>query len=644
MRFKVIFRLFIIIFLSFMYFSIHGQSKTDSLLQAIKVLKYDTNTVNALAGLSNECRSIDNNKSMSYARQGYLLSEKINYKKGKALCLNNIGNVYQSQGNYKKAIENYQNALYLYSELNDRYRFSICLNNIGSSYACLSDFSTALKYFFNSARLSELIKNKKGLGLCYNNLGNVYGSQGDWNKALEYYKKSADIRLELGDKNGLMICLSNIGNMYSYLQKYDVAVKYHLLSLKIATELGNNAVLATCYDNIGTIYSSQGKYQSAIQNYQRSLEIGEKLGDKQVLILAHLNLANVYNLQKRYSDAITHTKEALALAKEIGALDLQQYAYQDLAKYYKQVKDYQEALSNYELFKLLDDSIYNKEKSEQITKLEAVYHSEKKQKEIDLLKKEKEISGLKISQSRYIIGSLIGLIIFSILFAVLLIRQYRLRASNTAMELKQKLLRTQMNPHFIFNTLSAIQSFMYNNKPEDAGRYLSEFARLTRLILENSNYEYVSLDKEIATLNYYMKLQELRFENSFNYTIEIDERIHAEMLSIPPMLAQPFIENAIEHGIKDNTEKGNILIKYKAADEFILFSVEDNGSGLKQNDVKSGIKDDRPHAVSITRERLLNLNHNKKQKIRFEIENILDPSGNIKGARVSFLIPYKYLN
>ncbi|MBI5217414.1 MAG: histidine kinase [Bacteroidia bacterium] len=278
--------------------------------------------------------------------------------------------------------------------------------------------------------------------------------------------------------------------------------------------------------------------------------------------------------------------------------------------------------------------------------METKYQTEKKEKEITMLKKEKEIQLLKLNRSRFITGAITSIFILILVIAILLIRQYRQRVHHSATELKQKLLRTQMNPHFIFNSLIAIQSYMYKNKPEDAGKYLSSFAKLTRLILENSNYEYVALEKEIATLNYYMELQELRFENKFKYCIEIDPRINTETMAVPPMLAQPFIENAIEHGLKNNSDKGNILIKYQKADDFILFEVEDNGCGLKLNKIYGEEKkrQDRPHAISITQERLSNLNRKKKQKITLNITNINDLSGNISGTKVLFYIPYKYID
>ena len=144
------------------------------------------------------------------------------------------------------------------------------------------------------------------------------------------------------------------------------------------------------------------------------------------------------------------------------------------------------------------------------------------------------------------------LIVVALIFIIgyILFRNSRLKAKHKSVDLEQKLLRSQMNPHFIFNSLIAIQSYIYKKDPVQAGDFLAKFADLVRIILEASRVEFVKLTKEIKMLNLYFELQNLRFENKFEYKIEVSDDIDAENISIPPMLAQPFIENAIEHGIR----------------------------------------------------------------------------------------------
>ncbi|MBE9480960.1 MAG: histidine kinase, partial [Bacteroidetes bacterium] len=224
---------------------------------------------------------------------------------------------------------------------------------------------------------------------------------------------------------------------------------------------------------------------------------------------------------------------------------------------------------------------------------------------------------------------------------ILFIRQNKLRIEQEKTNLQQKLLRSQMNPHFIFNSLSSIQGFIMEKHPRTASRYLSRFATLVRNILDSSAEELVPLDKEISTIENYLELQKVRYEGKFEYVIEVDETLETETISIPPMLAQPFIENSIEHGFKYKDGKGNIKVRFGLNGNLIRFEVIDDGIGrekaieilLKQN------KDHRSMATDITRERLAILNKKLKKKITLEIIDLKNKAGLGTGTKVVFEIP-----
>lgn len=237
----------------------------------------------------------------------------------------------------------------------------------------------------------------------------------------------------------------------------------------------------------------------------------------------------------------------------------------------------------------------------------------------------------------FILFSVIGL-----LFWLIRSREQRIVARHRAVELKQKLLRLQMNPHFIFNSLFAIQSYIYDHKTDEAGRYLSEFAHLIRLILSNSREEFIPLEKELETLKLYLHLQELRFEHKFDFHLEIDPEIAIELIAIPPMLAQPFIENALEHGFRGKPGRGSLRISFMLRDEKIRFEVADDGIGIKKAlEIKDNQKGGHESmAVKITRERLNMLNRNRREKIILEILDVslVDPGK--QGTIVRFDIPF----
>ena len=211
-------------------------------------------------------------------------------------------------------------------------------------------------------------------------------------------------------------------------------------------------------------------------------------------------------------------------------------------------------------------------------------------------------------------------------------RKKKLSYQKQQAELKQKLLRSQMNPHFMFNTLNAINQYIQTNKGIEASDYLAQYSKLMRQILENSSVEFVSLENEIEFLHNYLAMQQLRFDKSFGYLITIDDNIDPETFEIPPMIAQPFIENAIEHGVRGVAD-GKINVQFSYKNHTLTLRVSDNGKGFQSttNDIKH-----KSFALDITRERL-NISGNSTEKLEIFSP---DPDTGI-GTLVTIELPFK---
>jgi len=240
------------------------------------------------------------------------------------------------------------------------------------------------------------------------------------------------------------------------------------------------------------------------------------------------------------------------------------------------------------------------------------------------------------------------ILVSSLLLAGILIflhRQQKIkgkaRMDLTLME--QKMFRSQMNPHFVFNALLAIQGFMYQNNPRDAGRYLTSFAKLIRHTLYGSSEEYISLDQEIEAMEYYMDLQRLRFNEKFEYHVKTEGDLMPESIKIPPMLIQPFIENAIEHGLQHMNGKGKLLLSFEMPDVYLKIIIEDNGIG-REEAMKLQQKRSRLHkslGMEIMRKRIASLNLIMDKKISLTILDLKDAAGNGIGTRVTIYIPHR---
>lgn len=236
---------------------------------------------------------------------------------------------------------------------------------------------------------------------------------------------------------------------------------------------------------------------------------------------------------------------------------------------------------------------------------------------------------------------IVGFVVLVILlgFFLILVKVRKVKMENKQLMTEQKLLRSQMNPHFIFNSIQNIRSLIIQKKEEEAINYLNRFSHLTRQILESSNENYTSLTDEIELIESYINLQKMLYSKSFEYNIFVDELIDTDSLFLPPMLTQPFIENAIKHGLNGTTKNGLVAIRFYMKVDKLFFEVTDNGRGF------STIKNASNHksmAMTITRERLLH--YTKRNYIVFNAKNILDDNKNIIGAKVTFEIPYIYEN
>lgn len=257
--------------------------------------------------------------------------------------------------------------------------------------------------------------------------------------------------------------------------------------------------------------------------------------------------------------------------------------------------------------------------------------------------RDREAGEIRFKDSMYFNITLAALVIIIILFFIMIIRHNKIKAKQQMIYIEQRLLRTQMNPHFIFNSLTNIQDFIFKNEPLKASKYLTNFSNLVRSILESSREEYIPLETELGTIENYLELQKLRHEDKFDYRIEVDETIDPSAVMIPPMLGQPFIENAIEHGLRHKGSRGLVTLRIKIKGDTLQVEIEDNGIGRKRSAeiMKNADTVHRSRATEITIERLRSINRKKKRKSALIISDLKDDSGDPAGTLVSYEVYLK---
>jgi len=582
--------------------------------------------------------------ALEYFNQALEIAQLIDDAELISECISEIGIVYKNQGDYDQALNYYNEALELAKQSTDTSWIASCQINIGNVYKEKGFLIIAQKYYTDALVIMETLGQHRRIAACYQNIGEIYGKQLDYQKALNYFGKALDLAKITNDKVREISIYLNIGDINIKTGLYNEARSFLEKAIHLYDETGYEHERDNCYKLMGDSWLNEMDFNKAIDYYEQALEISQLKNDKTSFAEIEGNLGMAYLKLNNFPKALGLFISSLQAAENQSSLELIIKANLNLADIYEIMGQPQQAIQFYKVHSRLKDSLFNAEKYKAIKEMEVKYESEKKEQQLTILTEKSEIQQLKISRrNRMLFASLAGIILV-LLIGYLWYKQIRLKSKHKAIELEQRLLRSQMNPHFIFNSLIAIQSYIYKKEPVVAGDYLAKFAELVRLILENSREEFVSLKKETETLNTYLELQLLRFENKFDYSIEMTNQLESENTMVPPMFAQPFIENAIEHGLRNKPEKGNLKIVYSIKNNCCIeITIEDNGIGREKAGEIEKRKQHRSLALNITRERLKVLSKKHKYKFLYEIEDLISKNGLASGTKVTILLPFKLI-
>ncbi len=596
----------------------------------------DTSRINNFIRLADDISGTNSDSALSLLKVAEIESKKTSNEKALMQIYFKQASILFRKGDNNSALTLYRKSLLSAEKLNDGYYINASKVYIGTIYLLRADYNLALKYNIEGLAYFEKENDFSSVSGIYLNLTFIQTEQGDNDKALEYTKLSYKYSLKSGSKIYESKSLLNFGEIYFNKRKYNKAKVYYIQSLKIAEAHNFYLFIPTIQLNLGAVYSEMNMTDSAAvcYNYVINNEVSPY-----IKALAYLSFSDLYKNKEDFNKAIEYTEKALTLSKVEKLSETQRKSNNYLANLYALKGNYKKAYEYKLVSEKLNDSIFSKEKYEIQNELETIYEMSKKEEKINQLSREKEIIALKTDRFQYSILFLSVILIVSIIVSLMVLRQNKLKAKHEAVELEQKLLRTQMNPHFIFNSLSSIQDFILSNNPLEASSYLSDFAKLMRSILVNSSENLISLSKEIETVENYLKLQHLRLEDKFDYNISVSDTIDLEEFHVPPMLLQPFIENAIIHGIMKKTDsEGFISVSYNLSDEKLILEVQDNGIGRKLSEKHS----DRHHkskTIDITSQRINLLSNKYKHDIFFEIIDLKDRNHKPSGTLVRFRLP-----
>ncbi|MCH2192961.1 histidine kinase [Kordia sp.] len=510
-----------------------------------------------------------------------------------------LGDVYVYWQQYDLGISNYEIALNTYSTT----RLWISL---GKTQLLNADYTEAIKSFKrilrNSLSRYQQVTVYEGLGDAYKALGKYDIALKNYNKGLKIAKEDL-ITPKVTDLN------SKIADNYAATGNTNAAEGYYTNSLNLAQEQNLKRAIVE-QDRVADFYNSNNLFDKEIQLRKQNLADLEKSGtDKQVakgtlndsIIISsqriNYKIGNAFLLQEKYDEALPYLEKSASEAISKEDLIVGKDAKRKLSETYESLGDFERARKNFQeyvdlvneltLRKEQEISIANRlrkniqENQTRIMSLEADRKLERNR--IDSYMREQLLVEQKNTTQQYTIYSLIlGIVLLAITIYLLYRNSKQQKLANNLLALKS--LRAQMNPHFIFNALNSVNNYIALNDERNANRYLSEFSTLMRAVLENSDEDFIPLFKELELLELYVRLEHMRFQDKFDYKINVDEKLKVSEFQIPPMLLQPYIENAIWHGLRYKEEKGMLSITITAkTDEILEITIEDDGIGRKRS-------------------------------------------------------------
>lgn len=586
-------------------------------------------------------------KALEYYKKSAIIDEGLNDLKGVAGSLNNIGNVYAYQGNYKEAILNYNRAKEIKQQLKDFNGVARAYNNIGSIYAEQSNFPLALENFNRALATYDSLQNKERTVMLLINVGTIYQIQNKLDEAIVYLNKALERSREQNDKRAIAICLNGIGNVYKSQFKNEKALVLFGDALEINRSIDNKSEIAKSLNNIADLQLVLNQENKAFVNYNNALALFTDVGSQIGMCRTYLGLAKYYNSQKQYTEALKNTLKSQDIAIQLELIQLQKETAGLLSTIYKNTGNYKKALASHEQFKILNDSLFNKENIEKITQIEYKYKYKQALdsaniRELKLTKTVMDTSQDLAKSKQNYLWAIIGILTISIISGSLVFYQKfnTIKLKNQSIITEQKLLRSQMTPHFIFNSLSVLQGMILNKEEKKSITYLSKFSKLLRIVLENSRDKVVPLIQELDAIDNYMILQNLDADTPYDYSLLVDEGIDINLLLVPPMLIQPFIENAIEHAFMEDQEHREIMVQLSFKEKKLSCAITDNGIGIDAILQKTNTKK-KSLATTITSERLQLLSKDFKMRGSISIED--RQKYQEQGTRVTLIIPYKII-
>ncbi|AEM70557.1 putative signal transduction histidine kinase [Allomuricauda ruestringensis DSM 13258] len=575
------------------------------------------------------------------------LSKEYNYLVGRAYALNQLGMKYRNVSQYEKAVTLHEQALAASVEANNTDFRVLSLNMLGVVYRRTDAIKTALDYNQKALELAEQVEDpsnhiKRSINVALNGIGNLYQTLEQYDLAILQFRRALKLEEELGNKLGLAINHQNIGHCLEEKGDLEGALENYRKSLAYNEDIDSDIGRLICKNSLAQIYLKQDMPYLALVLLEPLQEESKRIGDFSITSLVFINTGWAQTKLGNYMEAEDFIREGLQMAQNRNIPSNILYAYEKMSELQNTKGDFKKAYEYYKKADEYDKQISSATNLRYMNDIIVKYENDKKNNQIAVLAKENEIVRLRLkkNQTTLLVSALIVGLILSILY--ILYRQYQSKNEKRVLTLEQQMLRSQMNPHFLFNSLNSIKLYIINNEQKNAVHYLNKFSKLVRKILEASSQKEIPLSEELGTMELYMNIENIRFSNEIDFKIEVEEGINVDNIKIPSLTLQPFLENSLWHGLspKDGEKKIQINVKHKDKGH-VTIEIVDNGVGRTMAEVnkENRVLKRKSLGIRITKERLANFAKDYQNKFDVDILDLFDENGDPNGTKVVLDIP-----
>ena len=487
---------------------------TDSLINVLKTVQEDSLKLKTLINISNHYWNTDPDRAIEFGQKVLILAEKMDKKQAMVNILTSFGNYYL-RSDHQKSIDFHKQALLINQGLENKQGITLNLRDIATANYYSGNYEGVVSYSMQALKIDEELGNNDGIGQSLFHLGEVNRLKGNFEKAVKFFDRSMEVYQEIDNKNGIALVLNGMGDVHRLQGQLKEAREYFLQSLAIREKLGEKYYIASSLGNLGVVSYYSGDHQKFLDYTNRALKLQEEIGNQHMVSMLLNNIAEYYTEQGNNKTAIEYIKRSLQIAKEIGAKERKKHAYYNLARVYYNQKNYEKALEFHQLYSQTKDTIFNENSEKQIAEMETKYETDKKEKEIKLLKNEKEIQDLEIARQeaefnrqKVLRNSIIGGLLLLLVIVYLLYNRYvakqkarLLQKEKDEMLAKQQLL-DQRNTHQkeLLDSIVKTQEDERKRIAAELHDGLGNILATAKLNLDGLQKEAQDLDQEKQTL------------------------------------------------------------------------------------------------------------------------------------------------